>query len=133
MAMISSPAKDVADMIIQNAQFNLKQGSSLTVGIHMETPGRSVALYDMTREDAKGLRGWDEVRVDMRVRGEPNSYSATYNLAESIVQYLHGKTEVVTASRRYVLIQCTNPGYFGSDVAKRPIFQATIVLKITDI
>jgi hypothetical protein len=121
--MSTSPADDLSD-ILETA--NLIGGSTgwLTqVGEEPTNPDKVVTLYDTGGPEPNPKNLQDFVRVQIRIRGNPNDYLATFLKAQQIKDELLGRPKATINSVVYVGIWMANEILFlGYDESRRPRF-----------
>ena len=117
----NSPALDIATILQTNGLGTL--GTDIFVGREPETPDQIITIYDTPgiAPNAKYLR--DEPTVQCRTRGRPDTYGATWILAQQIKDTLLGLApQLIGGLSNYVLfVQIADISGAAGDSLNRPV------------
>lgn len=120
--MANSPAEDIRSLLDSEG---VDDGGTwhLATGLMPESPAKAVATYDTGGPDPNSKWGFDRSEIQVRVRGDRQEYSTTYQKALAIKNLLLGRDNTTIGSTEYFLfIQVGDIIFLGYDDNYRPSF-----------
>ena len=118
-------SEDIKDLLEADSSLELELGVNLFVGMEPPTPDDCVTLYDTGGRGPQLTFNRNEHyyhgRFQVRIRSK--SYLIGMNLAQTLMDYLHGRGHEEINSTDYNLIQAGSaPAFIGRDANHRLLF-----------
>jgi len=118
------PSQDIKDFLLESSTgLSIIFATDLFVAKMPETPDECVCIYDSGGGSPEVNYEYDFPSVQVRVRGNRFAYQTGWALAKDVRDVLHGKTNEIINSTRYIQIVSSGDIIFVTwDEMERPIF-----------
>lgn len=117
---MASPAQDIASLLQTEGVGTL--GSTIFYSREPVKDGVLITVYDIGGADPEPLWLRDYPNIQVRVKGTPNSYDATFSKAQEIKEALVNHDPVVIDTANYTGIWLTSDlVHLSNDESNRPV------------
>lgn len=128
---MNAPSVDIKDILVAESSLGLIFTTDLFISITPTTPDDCVTVIDTTGSSPDTTLANDLCRnPSLQIRVRNNDYRVGWDLANNILEVLHGRANETWNTTLYmVILAMSEVGYLGMDDNNRHLFSINFNLK----